>query len=368
MISVMSTSAANPAFEQTDLFEAGTDGYANYRIPAIVVASTETLIAFCEGRKNGSADAGQIDLVMRRSVDNGQTWSPLQVVWSDGDNTCGNPSPVIDRNTGRVWLFMTWNLGTDKEKMIDDGTSSDTRRVFVTHSDDRGITWTVPDEVTSAVKQPDWRWYATGPGHAIQLASGRLVVPANHSVTSGNHTISRSHVILSDDHGKTWHRSAVIGDRTNESTVAELSDGRLYINMRSYRGMNARATALSSTAGESWSEVHNDPALVEPVCEASVLRHQLSNGGTVFLFSNPAATKRVKMTVKASRDDCRTWNAGQLIHEGSSGYSDLCSLDPDTVGLLYERNAGKEPYGRITFARLPAKLLLEDSATTSTQP
>src|SRR5690606_3877854 len=122
-----------------------------------------TLLAFAEGRKGGCSDTGDIDLLLKRSFDGGKTWGKLQVVWDDGENTCGNPAPVVDRETGQIFLLATWNLGTDHEKEIIKGKSKDTRRVFVSASVDDGETWKPMKEITKRVKRKAWTWYATGP-------------------------------------------------------------------------------------------------------------------------------------------------------------------------------------------------------------
>ena len=108
---------------QAAVFVAGSAGYHTYRIPAIVLATNNDLVAICEGRRNGRGDAGDIDMLCKRSRDNGQTWGPVQVIWDDGQNTCGNPCPVVDRSTGAIWLFMTHNLGGDQEQHIVRGAS-----------------------------------------------------------------------------------------------------------------------------------------------------------------------------------------------------------------------------------------------------
>ena len=86
------------------VFTGGTNAYDTYRIPALIATNTGTLPAFCEGRRNGRSDTGNIDLLLKRSANGGKTWSEQQIVWDDGANTCGNPCPVVDRTTGVIWL------------------------------------------------------------------------------------------------------------------------------------------------------------------------------------------------------------------------------------------------------------------------
>ena len=300
------------ALDQSPVFVSGQGGYHTYRIPSLIATRNGTVLAFCEGRKHGSGDSGDIDLLLRRSLDGGKTWGRTQVVWDDGPNTCGNPCPVIDARTNTIWLLLTHNLGTDSEAAIVEGTSKGTRTVWVTRSQDEGATWSVPVEITQAVKRPDWTWYATGPGIGIQLRSGRLVVPCDNMV-AGSKT-QQSHVILSDDGGKTWRIGGVVGPQCDESQVVELADGRLMLNIRSYRGDHRRLVALSTDGGETFSPPVKDDTLLEPVCQASILG--LSEGPGDILFSNPASTKRERMTVRLSTDQGKTWPHAQVLHDG----------------------------------------------------
>ncbi|MFA5735250.1 MAG: sialidase family protein, partial [Proteiniphilum sp.] len=189
------------------IFRASTEGYSCFRIPAVVKSKKQTLLAFAEGRKRNCKDEGDIDLVLRRSTDNGKSWSPLIMVWDDRDNTCGNPSPVVDPETGRIHLLMTWNLGEDNIGEINTGTSTDTRRVYHSYSDDDGLTWSTPREITSMAKESSWGWYATGPCHGIILTRepyrGRIVIPCDY-IEVGAGRRQYSHVIYSDDKGITW--------------------------------------------------------------------------------------------------------------------------------------------------------------------
>ena len=325
-----------------DVFSSGENGYHTFRIPAIVATNKGTLLAFAEGRIEGRGDAGNIDLLLKRSPDKGRTWSPILTVADFGPDTAGNPAPVVDRRTGKIWLLFTSNLGTDKESAILKRTSAESRKVWVTHSTDDGITWAKPIEITSTVKKPNWTWYATGPGNGIQLKSGRLVVACDHN-RFGEVRERYAHVIYSDDHGVTWKLGGSAGPDANESTVAELPNGSLMLNMRSYAGRNRRLVSKSTDGGLTWTDPVDDAALVEPVCEGSLLRT-----GKVILFSNPASNTRERLAIKVSRDGGKTWPVEKVIHQGPAAYSNLVELVDHSIGLLYE-NGAKSPYEKITF-------------------
>ncbi len=339
-----------PFFSETVVFRSGDDGYHTFRIPSVIVTQKGTLLAFCEGRKKGRSDTGDIDIVLRRSSDTGATWSPLEIIWDDGENVCGNPCPVIDRDTGTIWLVLTYNPGVDSENEIMEGKSEGTRTVWLTKSVDDGTTWSAPLEITGTAKKSGWTWYATGPGVGIQLeTSGRLVIPCDYAEKESGEW--GSHVIYSDDHGSSWKISGTLYPKCNECQAIERSDGSVLINMRSYHGLNRRAIATSFDGGVTWSAVTHDDTLIEPVCQASLLRYTGLGDGcrNRVLFSNPADKQRVKMTVRLSYDDCSTWPAGKLLYEGPSAYSCLTVLPDKSIGCLYEK--GREhAYETITFA------------------
>lgn len=347
-------SADDPENESSNpLFVSGAEGYACFRIPAIVRTNDGTLLAFAEGRKKGCSDTGDIDLVLKRSTDGGKSWGPLQVVWDDSANVCGNPAPVVDRQTGRIHLLSTWNLGEDHEREIIDGTSKDTRRVFVLHSDNEGKSWTPPQEISYSVKHRDWSWYATGPCHGIQIQKGphrgRLVIPCDH-IEKGSKKYY-SHIIYSDDHGASWKAGGrTPRDQVNECTVAELSDGLLMLNMRNYdRSQKSRKVALSADGGMRWGSFRSDPTLIEPICQASLLSLPREGDVPLLFFLNPAHKKeRRMMTLRLSSDEGNSWGASWLLHEGPSAYSDLCLVKEGLLGCLYE--AGDDhPYKGIVY-------------------
>lgn len=340
----------------TDLFVSGQNDYHAYRIPALVVTNSGTLLAFCEGRKKSLLDSGDIDTLLRRSTDNGKTWSKQQIIWDDQGNKCGLPCPVVDRQTGTIWLLLVWSHGDDTETIIIEQKNKEARRVYVTYSEDDGRTWAAPKEITADVKAADWTHYATGPGNGIQLTrgrwKGRLVVPCDH-IKAGTKRYY-SHVIYSDDHGKSWRLGGSCPrDRTNESAVVELPDGRLMLNMRNYeRSRNARAVCYSEDGGATWSDLRTDETLVEPICQASILRYTwpVDDGKSRILFSNPASKKRKKLTVRLSYDEGRTWPVARELHGGPSAYSSLAILPDRSILCLYE-NGANSPYEKITLAR-----------------
>lgn len=336
------------------------EGYACFRIPALVTTAKGHILAFAEARKGSCSDTGDIDLVMRRSTDKGETWSKIQLIWDDGENVCGNPAPVLEQRNGTVFLLMTWNLGSDHERDIIAGTSTDTRRIFVTQSSDEGISWTTPKEITSTTKKSTWTWYATGPCHGIQLSKrsnypGRLVIPCDHIEAESKHYYS--HAIYSDDLGKTWQ----LGESTpqhqvNECTVAEKRSGELLLNMRNYdRTQKNRKIAHSTDGGKTWSNLVDDSTLIEPICQASIIGNLKGGKRHRFYFSNPASQdKRERMTLRVSMDNGKSWQGSLLIHEGPSAYSDLVLLKGKKIGILYEAGLSSA-YEGIAFERFSIK-------------
>jgi sialidase-1 len=372
------------------VFRSGHDGYPIFRIPAVVRAANGDLLAFCEARQGG--DASTIDLVLKRSSDGGRKWGALQVVQNHRDFrdlfgqdpppiTVGNPAPVVDllhpEHPGRIWLLFT--LEND--------------RVFVIHSDDHGQNWSPRREVTAQVKRPAWGWYATGPGHAIQLRrgphAGRLVVPADHRLgdSGQDRGPNGAQVIYSDDHGEAWQLGAVDdsyedGLNANETMAVELADGRLYLNTRDQNGVapGTRGFAYSVDGGASFVRGATEdyptfqPAsgvLDPPVVQCSLLRVARSADGDradVILFSGPddsgpSGPGRSDLRIRYSIDGTRTWRDGRLIHIGPAAYSDMVRLEErrSSVGILFEAGSpGGSPYERLDFAVYAVSDLLRD--------
>ena len=342
------------------IFKSGSEGYNTFRIPSIITTDSGVVLAFAEGRKNSSSDSGDIDLVLKRSTDGGKTWGDLIVIRDDSTNVCGNPSPVIDRKTGKIFLLSTWNRGDDTESEIINMTSVDTRRVYVMNSIDEGLSWSKPIEITDNVKKPNWTWYATGPVHGIQIREGskkgRMIIPCDH--IEANTKKYYSHIIYSDDGGSSWNIGGTTPqDQVNECSVAEIGKGKLILNMRNYdRTQMNRKISVSNDYGESWGDIYDDKALVEPICQASILRYSFKGSGrNDLLFINPAdKNKRLNMTLRLSNDLGRTWTREFLLHKGPSAYSDITKLRNGNVGCLFE--AGKNsPYEGIVYREVDVR-------------
>jgi sialidase-1 len=376
------TAAASPTngIHQTVVFESGTEGYDTFRIPAITRATDGTLLAFAEGRVEGGGDTGDIDLVLRRSTDNGRTWGQLQVVGDNGPNVFGNPAPVIDPATGDVVLLTTHNAGhvTEAQIMRGEVTPEESRRVFVQRSADHGQTWSEAIDITADTKDPDWRWYATGPVHGIALEhgphAGRLVIPANHSTspdpgsgdTGQEPYYYGGHVLYSDDGGHSWQIGGIDTPldgvvNPNETTAVELADGTIYFNTRDHRGTSPtnRAATTSRDGGASFDRPYEPVSdLVAPIVQGAVFKlSRAADRHERLVFSAPGhPSTRHDLTLRSSFDDGASWAESLVVHHGPAAYSDLVETSDRFLGVLYE-NGDQGTYERITFARIPAALL-----------
>ena len=360
---LVSASADEPRETLTPVFAKGSDGYACFRIPAIVHTPAGTLLAFAEARRDSCNDFGDVRIVMRKSSDNGRSWGPLVTVAENGSLQAGNPTPVVDTLDKRFQhgrIFIVYCTGDATEAAVMRGEGS--RHVWYRTSVDEGKTWSQPAEMTASVKLPAWRHYATGPGHALQLAhgphAGRIVIAANHSEGDSQPAASAydANAFYSDDHGATWQLSdSLAWPGSNESTAAETADGTVVMNSRDQSKVSqARIIAISKDGGAKWSSVFVAKDLPDPACEGSMIE---SNGkkGQVLLFSNAGDKQaRRELTVSVSRDGGRTWPKHTVLLDGPAAYSDLVLMKGGRVGVLWER--GND--GGIFFMVRPVASLL----------
>lgn len=391
---VASLQSAEPLLEKIELFEAGKDGYAQYRIPGIVVTTKGTVLAYCEARRTGKSDWDTIDLYWRRSSDGGKTWGPRQKfpevpgpkaknpvalaqnLANPDDVTYNNPVMIVDRSGEVHFLFCL-----------------EYSRCFYCRSDDDGQTFSSPTEITAAFEkfrpEYDWKVLATGPAHGIQLKSGRLVVPVWLSTGTGGHAHrpSVTSTIFSDDHGASWRRGEIAVPNTeqwifpNETVVAELADGRVMLNVRSESKEHRRLVVYSRDGATDWTQPRFDDGLLEPICMASLVRHSTlpQSSKNRLLFANPhnleradgnakpgGSRDRKNLSIKLSYDEGQTWPVNKSLEPGYSAYSDLAVLPDGSVLCFFEhgraaKTTEKKPtsYAGLTVARFSLEWLTD---------
>jgi Neuraminidase (sialidase) len=357
MLSFMTgvTRAGEPLLEKTDLFEANTGGYAHYRIPGLVVTKGGTLLAYCEARKSTRSDWGTIDILMRRSTDGGKTWGPPRKVVSPPKDVTKNPVALTQKlaRPDEITLNNPVAIADRRDGAVHFLYCVEYARCFYRRSDDDGETFTEPVEITPTFERyrPEypWRVLATGPGHGIQLAGGRLLVPVWLSTGTGGHAHRPSavSVIISDDHGKTWERGQIVVSHPNpvnpsETAAVELADGRVMLNIRHESEPHLRGVSVSRDGATGWSPMRLDEALPEPVCFGSLVRFSQRPGSDKdrILFvnpHNPSGRERRNLTVKLSEDEGRTWPMSKAIEPGPGGYADLAVGPDKRIYCLYER-------------------------------
>ena len=361
--------SAATSFAQVNVFTGGEAGYKSFRIPAIVRAGNNDLLALAEGRVNNAADFGNIDLVLKRSSDNGRTWTSVQVLVDLGELQAGNPAIVLDNfdtQYPKGVLYVFYNTGNNHENEVRKGNGY--REVWFIKSVDHGVTWTQAINITKQVHRPnvagteyhfaeDWRSYAITPGHAMQFTSGpykgRIFVPANHSAGEPMKGFAeyRAHGFFTDDHGKSFAlANNVEFPGSNESIATEISGGGLLMSIRNQLGnVRSRILAYSSTGGQTWDTTYFEKQLPDAICQASLITLGFKKGKAIVASSNAATErKRDSLTIKISRDDGKNWNQSILVDASTNGtkdwtaYSDMVILTKRKIGILYERDGYKE--------------------------
>lgn len=394
------TLAAEPILEKMDLFTAGEQGYIMFRIPGLLVTPKGTLLAYCEARAGGG-DWTNEDILLRRSTDGGRTWDKARVLVKLPDPQPRNPlreELKAELGEGQIDARTYHNC-----VMIADCESGavhvlfhlDYWRVFYMRSDDDGLTFSTPRELTAVVagyrsKGYPWRVVGNGCGHGIQLATGtwngRLLVPlwlSDSSQPRGHgHRPSHVGVLHSDDHGDTWQ----IGDwvakngegikSPSEACPVQLADGRVLFNMRHESPQRLRAVATSADGTTGWSPLRFDPALYDPICEASMIRvPQKVSDRRAVLFANPdprgaapgedgkpdppEPRARRNLTLKLSYDECASWPVRKVLESGIAGYCDLAAADEGALFCLFERGSTKRGDHYATAALTLARFNLE---------
>jgi sialidase-1 len=339
--------AGLPASEvrMTTLHTAGAGGYVGYRIPVIAATAGGTLLTVCEARRDGFGDWAAIDLLMRRSSDDGVTWSePVALARAGDPGTSLAHNAVLIPSGGRV-VHLLYCTGYD--------------RCFHRRSDDDGATFAPAVEITAAFAalKPQYAWnvIATGPGHGTRLRSGRLVVPCWLSTGGKKHRPSVVTSLISDDDGKTWSCGGILPQTVanpSETVAVELGDGRVLFNLRNEAPDNRRRIATSPDGATGWSPLTSDDALLEPVCMAALIRLDEGDGKGRIAFANPdcltfkdgkpgVSRERRNLTIRLSADEAKTWSHARVLEPGAAGYCDLAAAPGGVIWCFYECGALK---------------------------
>jgi sialidase-1 len=365
----------------TVLRRQGQDNCDTYRIPGLVTTNNGTLIAVYDNRYNNSKDLQEdVDVGMSRSTDGGQTWEPMKVIMDMGKwggrperlNGIGDPCVLYDHKTNTLWVAALWMSGGTEKDMLwwsskPGMTPEETGQFILVKSNDDGLTWSEPINITNQIKNPGWQLLLQGPGRGITMKDGTLVFPAQFKADIGEKALdggqftAHSTIVYSKDQGKTWQIGTGAKPNTTEAQVVELTDGSLMLNMRDDLNRkdksetNGRAVAVTSDLGKTWT-LHptSNSALPEPNCMASLISSEIETGGKIqkiLFFSNPNNKEsRTNMTIKASLDEGMTWPEKfhtELNETEGFGYSCMTMVDKNTVGILYE--GAKELY----FQKIP---------------
>ncbi|MDF1862527.1 MAG: sulfatase-like hydrolase/transferase [Verrucomicrobiales bacterium] len=348
------------------LRQQGQDGVNSTRIPGLATTNAGTLIAVYDNRNRARGDLpGDIDVGMNRSTDGGQSWEPMTVIMDMGDDPkwsydgIGDPAVLVDRKTGTIWVAATWSHGERSWFGSGPGLEpEETGQLMLVKSDDDGLTWSKPINITKQVKDPKWRFVLQGPGKGITMRDGTLVFPAQFRGENDEPVNGKpfSTLIYSRDQGKTWKIGTGVKIDTTEAQLVELGDGSIMINCRDNRG-GSRSIYTTTDLGTTWNEhASNRGALPEPVCMASLIRVESEKHGPLLFFSNPPQRSgRNHMTIKMSHDEGTTWPEKwhTLVDERSTAYSCMTAVGKDKIGLVYEAP------GELYFVRYTIEELLQ---------
>lgn len=359
--SLITTAVGAPGSEVAEgltsyrVFTAGKDGYPHYRIPTIVTSRKGTLLAFAEGRYHPT-DHGRNDIVLKRSTDNGKTWSPLITIHKDKELVMVNPSPVVLPNNRILLLYETFPFGYHARKgrehgisfqMMDEGYESPrTQKCIMRYSDDDGKTWSAPRFVQEITREPTHSINSGSPANGIVLQrgkhQGRILFPLFHAwmldQKSGKRTFKNS-VLYSDDQGRSWKRSAYVPESIacNENLIVELDNGDVMMNGRS--GRSGREIAISKDGGRTWGPYVSDKVLTGRPCNSGLFRFSYGGNGqkSRLLFSNNFSnSKRANGTLRISYDNGQSWAHSKTIVPGLFGYSQITAQKDGNIGVIYE--------------------------------
>ncbi|MEW4489322.1 sialidase family protein [Thalassoglobus sp. JC818] len=390
-----SARGVEPFIGKQNLFEVGDNpDFDLYHIPGIVVTAKGTVLAWCEAR-HGGGDWSDIRVLLRRSEDDGKSWSPPESIVEVADPKPKNPFALRLKNVNTS--HVTYNnpvLIADRDGTVHMVFCLEYMRAFYQKSEDDGRSWSEPVEITEAFNQfkkdYPWKVLATGPNHSIQLQNGRLLIPVWLSTGEGGnaHRPSVTSTIYSDDGGKTWQAGEIAVPNTeewinpNETVAVELSDGRVMLNVRNESKKHRRLVTISEDGISGWSTPTFDESLLEPICMGGLVRYDHGDEN-LLLFSNPhnldgarkgkaepgKSRQRKNLSVKISSDEGNSWATSKVLEPGPSMYSDIAVTHDGTILCFY--GTGKKPGfagDALTLARFNLEWLQSpDKAASSSE-
>lgn len=331
---------ASDAPERTVLFNMGDYDSQYWRIPALVTAADNSLVAVVDKRGSSLGDLpNTISIMSRRSTDNGKNWSePVVVAQGGNGKTYGDPAVVLDKKTGNLICMFVGDQG------LWNATPYNRQGIYVSKSTDNGVSWSEPVAITDQVYANHSSWYAgfAGSGHGLCLKDGRLMFVLAIRATSATGVPLHNYAIYSDDGGDNWtlstNAATTAGD---EAKVVELENGDILMSIRNPSKGN-RIFCKSTDRGQTWGKAYFETELKDPACNGDIIRYSYSTdegseGKSRLLHSLPeSTTTRENVTIYLSEDDGETWPIKKRLVDGYSAYSSLTVLSDGTIGALVE--------------------------------
>lgn len=322
----------NPQVDHTKytVFNAGDNDVNSYRIPSILTTNDGSVLVFCEARKESWVDKSRTDIVLKRSVDKGKKWSSMNYLTKGKSGAYMDPTPILDKESGKVFLFTTFWPTHDH--------STKSNRLFLVTSEDNGANWSEPKDVTDQLIPSGYHINGFGPSTGVQMEGGkykgRMILPARIMNTTTNRV--RNHALYSDDGGDNWIMGEE-GDTGGEIQIAEAPSGTLVSNVRA---SGARRVAFSDDGGESWSSSEVDGALSAPSggCQGSVLgmNNTLYYSGPQGIPSTQYYDDRGKLILYRSLNGGKTWKDKIELYNKAAGYSGLTFINDELLGIIFE--------------------------------
>ena len=356
---------------QSFVFVPTTNDCRYYRIPTMIRAKDNSLVAVSDMRYDSQADLGdshKIDVVTRRSTDGGLTWgTPVVIARGDGKSTaaCGFGDASLTRApSGKI--ICTMAAGNTRYFL-------GMRHFFVTTSSDNGITWSEPRDITKTGVLQDkvsgtsglglWSGFPSS-GRGLTTRAGRVMYLLNGLNDANDH--SRTYLLYTDDEGDHWTlaHDQVFGEdvASNEGKLVQRSDGSL---LASIRQAGCRGFNVGTPDGTRWMGETRSATLTGNDCNADIIAYNDQLLIHSLLVSNGT---RAGLHLFASTDQGATWTDVFTIQEGGAGYSTLEVLENGDLAVLYE-DASYGSNGYITnFVTLDRQTVLGWMAPQGNHP